>query len=246
VHWYHFSVDDVFQALCEINNCDLFSHPFFNFLNRCHNQFGVNVDLYLFYRQKINGEWKTLKDITDKHSQVFKSNPWLRFGPHALDYDSPPHTQSIEDQKKTFDLIYKEITRITGRESNTGLVRLHCFSECYELTEYFHKRGVDALYSTDKKVYSWRMNKNSIIELKKKHMVVYQGMKFYRTHLRVENLVDDNPKAIIEKIENIIKKVGFFSFVTHEYELSGFNGEKIIETTFQILKHLNNKPIQSR
>ena len=74
--FYHFSIDDVISSLIEISDStkNIDSHYFFNFLEKIHHKFDVNVDLYCFYQQLIHNKLKTLQDVTDKHKNYFSNN----------------------------------------------------------------------------------------------------------------------------------------------------------------------------
>src|SRR3989344_6053267 len=101
---YHFSVDDVFDSLIEVSDkkIPLFDQPFFKFLQNIHEEFDANIGLYLFYQKKIKDNHRTLKDVTNLKS-LLKKEDWLFFAPHALEYETPPYAQSIDEQIDTFE-----------------------------------------------------------------------------------------------------------------------------------------------
>jgi len=74
--FYHFSVDDVFNALIEISDrkIDVFEHPFFAFLKELHDEFDTNIDLYVFFQRKINGKLRTLRDVSGSIKQELINN----------------------------------------------------------------------------------------------------------------------------------------------------------------------------
>lgn len=220
---HHFSIDDVFNSLIEVSdqNIHFFSHPFFKFIKSLHDQFGTNINLYCFYQREIDGKVRTLKDVSGRIKQTIQNNPWMRFGPHALDYPTAPYAQKPRDAMRVFDMIYHEIRRFAGDGNYSRLVRLHYFSELYELANYFRRRGVDALLSTDKNVFSHRMPEKIKQALGNYGFATYQGMTFVRTHFRIETFT---PLRLSDKqtdkfLNNFKDQYGSIIFFTHEYDV---------------------------
>lgn len=245
--FYHFSIDDVMDSLIEISNSldGVFSHSLFNFLNVIHKKYDTNVDLYCFYQKNIIDKSITLDDISDDYKEIFSKNPWLRFGPHALDTETAPYSQTPKQQIQVFDLIYREIERFTGVPSRCELIRLHFFTESYELSNYFHSKNVNSLLTTDKPAISHRMNDLVKSELKHLGYATFNGMGFIRSHFRIETLVDQNlsNKEIIDLLEHYITTYGFVTFLTHEYELVRSEVQSTVELVLNYLHKHNIKSI---
>lgn len=241
--WFHFSIDDVFDALIEVTeeNISLFDHPFFSLLKEMHDRYGINIGLHLFYQKEINGKLKTLSDIRDLKKELCDAGGWIYFGPHALDYETAPFNQTPEDQMNVFDNTYFEIDRFAGKNFYTRFVRLHFYSESYELANYFKKRGVVALFSTDRSVGSHRMPENVKDILNTQGLANYGGIHFIRTQFRVEFFADDNYNS--STIENLfkdsIKKYGYIVLYTHEYEFKKENVRETLRKSFEILSKLS-------
>lgn len=244
--WYHFSIDDVFECLIEVTdkNIPLFDHPMFSLLKDLHDKYGIRVGLNLFFQKEINGKVRTLKEVRDLKEEIISSGGWLYFGPHALDFDNSPFNQNKEEQIKTFDMIYDEIDRIAGKETYEKWVRLHFYSESYELATYFKERGVEALFSTDRPAGSHRMPEEIKNNLIQNGCATYEGMNFIRTQFRVEFLTETNPS--IEDLEKTFKesleKFGYIILYTHEYE---FLRKEICDTLERSVEALNNLSIFS-
>lgn len=239
---YHFSVDDVFDALIEVSDwkISLFEHPFFKFLKEINKEFGVKVGLHLFFQKSINGKMRTLKEIANIRDEIEK-NPWLFFGPHALEYETPPYMQSKSQQIETFEKIYKEINRFAGQRSYTKYVRLQYYSESFELADYFKEKGVIALFSTDREVGSHRMPKSIGKKLLEKGAAKYKGMNFIKTQFRVEFFRDEglNNRQIIEKFKKAFEKYNFLIFYTHEVDMNNENGRRMTIMMLNAAKNLN-------
>jgi len=239
--FYHFSIDDVFDSFIEVSDSQLplFKHPFFRFLKSIHEKYDATIALYLFYQKEIHGRLRTLAEVSDANKCALRTNPWLRLGPHALDYVTPPYAQSPAEQRKVFDAIYAEIDRFAGNEIMSKWVRLHYFSESYELAKYFRARGVEALLATDKDAVSYRLSIPAKERLRAKDAVDYEGMTFRRTHLRVETLVHERTPSLHEiwnLIEPFLTRSGCMVVMTHEYELMRPEIQAVTASIFRYFK----------
>lgn len=245
--FYHFSIDDVIDSLIEVSNSSgsVFSQPLFNFLDIIHKKYDTNVDLYCFYQKNTTDKPITLNDISDKHKEIFSKNIWLRFGPHALDTETAPYSQTPKQQIQIFDLIYKEIERFSGVPSKCELIRLHFFTESYELSDYFHSKSVHSLFTTDKPVISHRMNDVVKSKLKNSGFATFNGIDFIRSHFRIETLIEQNfsNKEILDLLEHYLSTYGFITFLTHEYELVRPEIRRITEFILNYLHKHNVKSI---
>lgn len=221
--FYHFSVDDVFKSLIDVTDkkIDLFDNPFFFFLKNINRAFNTQVDLYLFYQGIIDGKLRTLKDVPSSLKQTLEDNTWMRFGPHSLDFDTAPYAQDLHEQIKVYDKIYKEVNRFAGKNNLSRWIRLHYFSESYELADYFNKKGIEAIFTTDKERITTRMSSEINQSLKSTGFAEYDGLKLIRSDLRIENLANDNIKdnKLDELILEKIGKQNHLCFFTHEYEI---------------------------
>lgn len=229
-HFYHFSVDDVFESLIEVSDrkIELFQHPFFRFLKEIHDKFNTHVDLYLFFQAEIKGEVRTLKEVPNLR-KVLKNNPWIRFGPHALDYATGPYTQKPEEQQRVFESIYGEILRFAGSQNMSRIVRLHFFSESYELAKYFRERGVTALFTTDKERIASRLPEENKKELVLRGLTKFGGLELIRSQIRIENFVENlnQPRKIKELGMALLEKYGFVIIFTHEREISNLDTRNV-------------------
>ena len=243
---YHFSVDDVFDCLIELSDkkVPFFKYPFFQFLKKLHEQFGVNIGLNIFYQKKINGKLKTLKGVRNLKKELAKTH-WLFFGPHALDYETPPYIQSVPDQVKAFDKIYKEIDRFAGKKTFTKYIRLQYYSESFELANYFRQRKAVALFTTDRDKGSHRMPKKTSKKLLEDGFAKYKGMDFIRTQFRVEFFRDEHltKEEVLNKLKQALKKYGFLIFYTHEIDMQGKPGQTMLRLILEQATRLNTESV---
>ena len=71
------------------------------------------------------------------------------FGPHVLNSSTPPFKQNKTQQIKTFNGIYKEIDRFASTKNRCKYIRLHHYSESYQLNNYWKQNKIKGLFSTD-------------------------------------------------------------------------------------------------
>ena len=244
--FFHFSIDDVIDSLIEVSNSsdDFFSNSFFKFLDTMHSKYNVKIDLYCFYQKNILNNSITLNELSNRHKEIFVKNNWLRLGPHALDAETAPYSQLPDEQIQVFDSIYREIERFSGSSSKSKLVRLHFFSESYELSNYFYTKNVHSLFTTDKPAISHRMNEKVKFELNKFGHTVYNEICFVRSHFRIETLVEQNLSHddIVNLLEHYLSNFGFVTFFSHEYELTRPEVREILDF---ILNYIHEHNINS-
>ena len=221
---FHFSVDDVIDALIEVTDkqIPMFQHPTFGLFKELNDRYGLTVDLYLFYQKEINGVVRTLSEVRDLRLELETAGNFLRFGPHALDYPNPPHSQTPEEAEASMERIYKEIDRFAGQKHKSKELRLHFYSETYELADFFTKNGVDLLFSTDRAVGSYRLPISRTKKLLQKGEVSYLGTKFVRTHYRLEFLAEEktSDSELKKYYDQMLSSYGYVVCYTHECELS--------------------------
>ena len=216
---FHFSVDDVFKSFIEITdkNIKLKDHWFFSYLSKINKKYNIKIALYLFFEGKVNGKIRNLTEVRDLRKEL-KGN-WIFFGAHALNTKIPPHKLPIKTQKSQLKKIYREITRFAGRKYFARKVRLHEYSESYELNKDLKNYNINTLFTTDKKIGAHRLptkNKNDLIE---KGITIYKNQKFIRTDFRVEDMAKNSISRNINNINKILKKRKFLTIYSHEYEL---------------------------
>lgn len=240
---YHFSVDDVCRALVDAARYgdDPFKHDFFAFLKHLHDRANVNVDLYCFYQDG----GVTLADVPSSFRDAFAENDWLRFGPHAMDYASAPHAVAPAKQREVFDLICAEIDRFAGPASYCEWLRLHYFSESFELAEYFQRRGITTLLTTDKPIGCYRLPAKEADVLRRTGTVAYGGIDFALSHFRLENVVLPTPGVLplAGLADAAVAAHGFVVCFTHEREL--VHGA-VREAAVTFVDHMKARGIVSR
>lgn len=214
----HFSIDDVSLSLYDLtqNNkkySTVFDQPFFRYLKRLNDKYGIIVSLYCFYEQ----DGFTLADCTDKYSKDFQENSsWLKFGYHAW---SPKTAFNSNIINGGYEMFVNEIERITGTsESITSTVRLDYFEgkrdEILQVSSTFFNNGISALLCADSKTRSSYflsdVQEKQLNEFERLHI---DGLYFFETDFRFDDY--QNFETLLLENKNDKELIVF----THEWLL---------------------------
>ena len=128
-----FFIDDVIWTLRDITRQkpkSIFDNPFMKVLKKAHDEYGLTVQLNLFYRTDFayGDDEFTLSEVPDTYKAEFEaSSDWLRFGFHAKQEfpDYPYVNASYTDVKRNCDTIFNEIRRFAGEKSISYAVVPH-------------------------------------------------------------------------------------------------------------------------
>jgi len=120
----YFFIDDViwlFRDLARQRPAKLFDNPFMAMLKKAHDDFGLTLQLHLFYRTDFfyGDDEFTLSEMPDCYKDEFKAiSPWFKMSFHSKQEfpDYPYVNASYEDAKKGYLSIINEIRRFAGDE----------------------------------------------------------------------------------------------------------------------------------
>lgn len=246
-NWFHFSIDDVFESLIEVtdNDVPLFEQKMFKILKEMHDIYGGQVDLELFLEKEIDGRVRSLAEVRSIQNELIEAGSWLKFAPHAKNYQVAPYQQSVDELQQVFSAIYSEIDRFAGANTYTPWVRLHYYSEAYELKKYFHAKGVVALFTTDNLAGSHR-NPNEIgQQLVQTGTAEFAGMQYIRTHYRLENFTNSRLSDVdLEKMfADAISRYGHVIYYSHEYEFNRSEVRSMYRRACSVLDKMGLKSI---
>ncbi len=129
----YYFIDDVIWCLRDITRQkpkSLFDNEFFKMLKKCHDDFGMTVQMHLFYRTDFfyGDDEFTLADVTDAYKAEFEENSsWLKLGFHAKQEfpDYPYVNISYEDAKRNYTAVANEVIRFAGEKSLSNGIVLH-------------------------------------------------------------------------------------------------------------------------
>ncbi len=118
-------IDDVIWTLRDLTRkCpeSIFDIPFFAMLKKAHEDFGIKVQLNLFYRTDFyyGADEFTLSEVPDTYKEEFtKNSDWLKFAFHAKQEfpDYPYINISYDDMNRDFNAIKSEVVRFAGINS---------------------------------------------------------------------------------------------------------------------------------
>ena len=244
----HFSVDDVFDSLItSSDNCNpLFSHTSLEVLKEIVLNYGAEIDLYVFYRSVVGGRARSLIEVSSFIQDCHALGGAIRFAPHALDYYHYPFEQTPEQQIESFEKIYTQIDRFAGSKMRSSEIRLHYYSESYELADYFKEKRVRTLFTTDREIGSHRMPSSVSKELLKNGVSTYFGQRFERTQYRLEFMVESGISEA--EVKNLCKKsieqFGRVVVYTHECELARPLIRKMLVTIYSACDEIINKGVK--
>ena len=121
----YFFIDDVIWVMRDIARqrpASLFDNEFMKMLKKAHDEWGLTVQLNLFYRTDFfygNDEF-TLSEMPDIYKSEFEAaSDWLKMAFHAKQEfpDYPYVNATYEDVRDNYELIVGEIKRFAGEKS---------------------------------------------------------------------------------------------------------------------------------
>ena len=124
-----FTVDDNIRFLKEITEKryrSMFEHPYLAMLRRLHREFGLKVQLNLFYRM----DGFDLSQMTDAYSDEWKENAhWLKLSFHSELENHRPYENS------GYDEVYEDCKRV-----NNEILRFACAENLAKTTTVHYCR----------------------------------------------------------------------------------------------------------
>ena len=201
----HFSVDDVYRIFTNRKTG-------FKFLKSLYEDYGVVTTLNVFSAPQGK------KILPKVKSCAMKDAPWLRYGPHAPEWEKPFNTLVIEEQIKEIDHVFEEIDRIAGPDKRAKTARLHMFKGSKEASLHLKKHGVDSLFTQnyhDTRT-SYHLPSKSLEHLNNRGFFYDKdtGMHFIKTQIGIEF-----QPQIKKDVEYFLGKHNFVVF-THEEHLT--------------------------
>jgi hypothetical protein len=213
---YHFSVDDVLAGLLDE------THPLLDLVAGLRDRHGTRADLYVFHRGTTGGTPRALDAIPPTVAARLARLDWLGLGPHADDYATAPHAQSLDEQRAMLERVYGALDRAAPGSGRARWLRLHYFSECFELAPELRARGVETLLTTDKPAGAYRLPPARREELLRDGATAHGGLRFVRTDLRLENLARDAaaPGDAERRLDALLAARERVVLFTHEVDLA--------------------------
>ena len=219
--YFHYSVDDVFISLIEVtdNDIPLIQHPFFRDLKLLYNKYNLITTLYTFGNGIIDGRLRQLSEVRSLQEEI--SEGWLKFAPHTLNFKTPPFTRTLDQNLTDFQNIFDELLRISEGNISRS-IRLHYYSECFEMQTFFKSYGIEELFTTDKPAVTYRLPEIDKNYLAKNGTHLFNGLWMTSTHFRVEDLANQGltPLETYEKFSNTLEFTNRLILYSHECEHS--------------------------
>ena len=195
--------------------------------------------LYTFGNGIIKGKLRHLSEVRSLKNE--NSEGWLKFGAHALNFDTPPYSRTLDQNIADFQNIFQELVRISDDNISTS-IRLHYYSECYEMKPLFESYAIKELFTTDKPTVAYRLSEIDKACLARNGTHLVNGLWFTSTHLRVEDFAkhNSNKLELYEKFSNIMKTTDKLILYSHECEHArGLVRQKLFESIEILTQDLN-------
>lgn len=202
-----FSFDDVWRAMYQLNRHaynSIFDNLFFAFLRFLHKKYGCKVDLYIVAEHSKF----TIYEMTDRYRNEFQENSdWLHFGFHCVSLSNtrPNYEEFIEAFIKT----KKSIIQFAGIDSLSKVIRIHGFYGNDEILDRIKSAGIEGLLCADDDRISYNLNEELNNKLIASGFLSHNGMNYYRTDVRIENMKNED----LDKYAELEKVIAF----THEW-----------------------------
>lgn len=129
----YFFIDDVVWVMRDIARqkpASIFDNAFMKVLKKAHDEYGLTVQLNLFYRTDFfyGTDEFTLSEMPDTYKAEWEANAdWLRLAFHAKQEfpDYPYINATYEDVKHDYELIVGEIKRFAGEKALSNVLCPH-------------------------------------------------------------------------------------------------------------------------
>ena len=165
-----FFIDDVlwvFRDLTRERPTSLFDNAYMAMLKRAHDEFGVKVQLNVFYRTSFwyGDDEFSLSDMTDAYKNEWEeTSDWLKLGFHSKEEwpDYPYINADYELVDSNFKLIKGEIVRFAGENSFAKSVIPHWAPISREGICALYDNGIRIAYATYGKKEEYDGNPSSL------------------------------------------------------------------------------------
>lgn len=152
----YFFIDDniwAFRQLAERKPNSIFDIPYFAMLKDAHDNYGLKVQLNLFYQtDESYGEGTfTLAEVPDTYKEEWEANSdWLKLAYHAKkEFPNFPHLNIDYDvMYNTFKNIEREVIRFAGEKTFTYATCAHWLPVSKDGVKALYDCGVRLLCST--------------------------------------------------------------------------------------------------
>ena len=141
-----FTIDDnirFFRELSENNSRSLFMHPYLKMLKEFNEQYGVKIQLNLFYQDTAFN----LSSFSEQYRKEWKDNAdWLKMSFHSkLENPYPYESAAYEQVYNECNAVQSEILRFAGSESLAATTTIHCTKITAEGLNALKNLGVKGL-----------------------------------------------------------------------------------------------------
>jgi len=244
----HYSIDDVivgFQELTLNNPKTIFDIKLFNFLKHLHDQCGVKVSCYCFFKN----DTFNISLCTRMYKSEFEANSsWLRFGFHGYTGKEDYNQQPLETSIKQYEETITNLIDIVGLKSIDTIPRIHTFSGSKEFLNFLGCNSIlsiKGLLAADDERVSYSLSKQEDKKLKLENCLLEENFLLMRTFQRFDGI---KPNKIIR----LFRHKGGVVLFTHEWLLNNpigmknkFKGIVVKKLMFVVANYYKKKGYQS-
>ncbi len=222
----HVSVDDAIHSLAELvrrKPDSIFESNYFAFWRDLHDRFGVVVTHFLMDENSgvINGLPPFhLGELGARWRDEFYENPWLCWGIHGKNQDTPMICQTAAEIHAMVSLMSEKILEFSGQAKLPHSWRSHFFVSGADASRMMRARGVGVYLTPDDNRLITGSLPPSLAATMAKGGITAQdpisGLTCVRSEVRLERTTADEACRAIEKAVAATNVAAIF---THEHEL---------------------------
>ena len=212
-----FTIDDnirFFRELSEKNGKSLFTHPYLKMLKELHDDFGVKIQMNLFYQDtKFD-----LSAFSDKYRNEWENNSdWLKMSFHSEKEDVCPYENAgYEQVYSECEKVQREILRFAGKDSLAKTTTIHYCKTTLDGLNALKKCGIKGLlglYGDEEDPQTSYLNPDSVCErIRAGEIMRVDGMAFWGIDIVLNCF---NVPSIIGKLQRL-KDRDLIKIMIHE------------------------------
>ena len=202
---YCFTVDDNIRFLKELTQQqpeDMFSHPYLAMYRRLHEQFGVKVQLNLFFEMP----GFDLTQMTDRYRNQWQENAhWLKLTFHSrLENVRPYEFSGYDEVFSHCQAVQEQILRFAGPASLGKTTTIHYCRNTVDGLRALKDQGVQGLlglYGTDETPrVSYSVPEDLASRIRRGHVETFEGIRMGSIDMVINNVPQEEMLPQLEAL----------------------------------------------
>ena len=237
---FHLSIDDTIGFLEDLTKNkarykSAFDQPLLALLKNLHDEFGIKITLYFFYKK----DGFSLADATAEYTKEFEANSsWLKFGFHAVSSNFFEKFDA-DIELEFYDKTIKELARISSSANISYFLRLDHFIANEKAIEKLSQNGLSGLLIAEQrqKRINYALSDNELALCYKNDWYIDKyGVKYTPTDVRIEIIESDD--QFYENLCRLVSQPQQVVF-THEWETNKTNTKKYLRMFAMYAQQIN-------